>query len=526
MKKKKLIFALLIVVLMQLVLFPTILAEETNYYRTLNDTAYIMKNSYSIKNTGTGDAFNVKTTVLIGAVSNSAYQQNIRYKVTPWPKYSYVDSDGNIFAEILLDKVKASETKIITVEKQLVNGGVSYSKDIYQFNADYTEFKKKLGSSKYFQPGEKVESTASEIIKKAESFDTSKTKVELAKDIYDFVNLYIAYDINSAYANKGALSALRTAKGVCEEYASLFVALCRALDIPARIVTGYWIDSDDSLEMGIWNDVSGKAHAWPEFYLPDVGWIPAEPTFIYTYNGKRTPHKDYFANILPKEIHLMTGYQQNKIQKDINVSYSSYGKAAMKISFLEQKVMPVASLTASDAFSDISSSWAKDYINKLHSKGILFAKQENLYKPTDNVTRAEFAAYLVNALKLAPKTDAVIFKDVKDSDAYASFIKTASAYGLIQGSQGYFKPNDTITRQDAAVIMSRAIALLGTNSAAAMEPEFVDNSQVSPYAKAAVKVIYSMKIMSGKPGNIFDPKNFTTRAEVSKILDNFIIATE
>ncbi len=125
------------------------------------------------------------------------------------------------------------------------------------------------------------------------------------------------------------------------------------------------------------------------------------------------------------------------------------------------------------------------------------------------------------------KTSGITFKDVKDSSDYASFIKTAAAYKLIMGdSQGYFKPNDSITRQDAATIMGRAIEVLNIDYAVLLEPEFVDVNQVSAYAKSSVKLIYNMQIMTGKPGNLFEPKSFTTRAEVSKILDNFINATE
>ena len=65
--------------------------------------------------------------------------------------------------------------------------------------------------------------------------------------------------------------------GFCEHYASAFVNIMRAADIPARIVTGY--------QGGFRNDVDGyfeirqsDAHAWAEVWLPNQGWVRVDPT--------------------------------------------------------------------------------------------------------------------------------------------------------------------------------------------------------------------------------------------------------
>lgn len=522
--KRSIFLLIVIVMLLQLIVVP-INAEDTVYYSTIGAKGYKLMSSYELINTGYNSAFTVRAMVLVGAVSNSPYQQSINYKITPLPKYTYVDSAGNIFAEVVIDEIKSKETKKIIVEKEFINSGVSYSGEIYTMNGDYTEFKEGINNGQYYEPGEKVETTATEIAKKALTFDSSKTEVNLEKDIYDFVNLYISYDTDPLYANKGALSAIKTGKGVCDEYATLFTALSRAVGIPARVATGYWLT--EPLEAGAWNDVSEKGHAWAEFYLPKVGWIPVEPTYFLTVNGVRTPDNEHFANFNSNEVHLLNAYQSNDRESDIGISYSYYKTTEIDIKFGQQAVMPIAGMSSDYAFSDISSSWAKDYINKLYNKGILFGKYGKLYMPADKITRAEFSAFLVNTLRLDSKDSDIVFKDVNDDSDYAVFIKTAAAYGLIKGNpQGYFKPNDTITREDAAVIMQRAIDVLNVDYTAISEPSFNDMEQVSTYAKAAVKLIYSMKIMEGKPGDIFDPKNFTTRAEASKLLDNFINATE
>jgi len=70
-----------------------------------------------------------------------------------------------------------------------------------------------------------------------------------------------------------------TRLGFCEHYASAFVFLMRALDIPARVVTGY--------QGGEINPVDGNltvrqsdAHAWAEVWLPGRGWKRVDPTAV------------------------------------------------------------------------------------------------------------------------------------------------------------------------------------------------------------------------------------------------------
>jgi transglutaminase-like putative cysteine protease len=68
-----------------------------------------------------------------------------------------------------------------------------------------------------------------------------------------------------------------TREGFCEHYSSAFVTLMRALDIPARVVTGY--------QGGELNPVDGfvtvrqsDAHAWAEVWLDGRGWVRIDPT--------------------------------------------------------------------------------------------------------------------------------------------------------------------------------------------------------------------------------------------------------
>ena len=65
--------------------------------------------------------------------------------------------------------------------------------------------------------------------------------------------------------------------GFCEHIASAFVVLMRALDIPARIVTGYQGGEVNSVD-GFWTVRQSDAHAWTEVWLAGRGWVRVDPT--------------------------------------------------------------------------------------------------------------------------------------------------------------------------------------------------------------------------------------------------------
>ena len=65
--------------------------------------------------------------------------------------------------------------------------------------------------------------------------------------------------------------------GFCEHFASAFVVVMRALDVPARIVTGYQ-GADPVPVDGWWIVRQRHAHAWAEIWQPGEGWLRVDPT--------------------------------------------------------------------------------------------------------------------------------------------------------------------------------------------------------------------------------------------------------
>jgi len=92
-------------------------------------------------------------------------------------------------------------------------------------------------------------------------------EIDIVKSIYDYVIDNMEYTIRSR-RGRGAVKALQHGKGDCTEYADLFVAICRAKNIPARVVTGYTVGVDPT----------SSKHNWAEVYLQEYGWVPFDPS--------------------------------------------------------------------------------------------------------------------------------------------------------------------------------------------------------------------------------------------------------
>ncbi|MDP2922235.1 MAG: transglutaminase domain-containing protein [Candidatus Omnitrophota bacterium] len=110
-----------------------------------------------------------------------------------------------------------------------------------------------------------------------------KNPYEKAKALYDFVTGYIRYDRelarkvigDSGYEPRKPTDTLQDGKGICYDIAKLYVALCRAAGIPARVARGIaFMPQEDTKKY-----FEEIGHAWAEIYLPKYGWQIVDPTF-------------------------------------------------------------------------------------------------------------------------------------------------------------------------------------------------------------------------------------------------------
>jgi hypothetical protein len=113
-------------------------------------------------------------------------------------------------------------------------------------------------------------------------------------------------------------------------------------------------------------------------------------------------------------------------------------------------------------FKDVANHWAKSEVNNMGSRMVINGNGEGFFNPNDDITRAEFTAIVVRGLGLKLVKSNASFNDVKSNDWYERVIQTAYANDLINGfDEGSFKPNDKITREQAMTIIAKAMKITG-----------------------------------------------------------------
>lgn len=98
----------------------------------------------------------------------------------------------------------------------------------------------------------------------------------------------------------------RSQAGFCEHYASAFVFLMRAADVPARVVTGYQGGEVNPVD-GFMEVRQSDAHAWAEIWLGERGWIRVDPTAAVApervqRSARATPSNPVLSNLIDLDI--------------------------------------------------------------------------------------------------------------------------------------------------------------------------------------------------------------------------------
>jgi hypothetical protein len=179
------------------------------------------------------------------------------------------------------------------------------------------------------------------------------------------------------------------------------------------------------------------------------------------------------------------------------------------------------------SFDDVSpTGWAARDIAFAAARALFAGTSDSLFSPASTMTRAMFAQVLANleGIDRSANTKSV-FTDVPEGVWYAAAVAWAADNGIISGTgQGKFSPNDSITREQMAVILYNYAAYKGYELPATAAAEFADRDNVSSWAKEAVDAIAAAGILIGKPDGSFVPQDHATRAEVAAVFARFIRA--
>lgn len=171
-------------------------------------------------------------------------------------------------------------------------------------------------------------------------------------------------------------------------------------------------------------------------------------------------------------------------------------------------------------FADLREHWAKSDVELLASKLIVNGMTETSFAPERNVTRGEFVSLIVRALGIAEASaDAEEFNDVSASDWFSGAIGAAAKAGIVSGYEdGAFRPGDTISREQMAVILSNALRFAGKPATAPGKLTlyaFEDHADIRPWAEASAAQMVQARIFTGVTDTRFAPQDEVTRAQAA-----------
>ncbi|MBU5354688.1 Ig-like domain-containing protein [Paenibacillus barcinonensis] len=182
-------------------------------------------------------------------------------------------------------------------------------------------------------------------------------------------------------------------------------------------------------------------------------------------------------------------------------------------------------------FGDVTNHWGKDAVNDMGSRMIVEGVGNGSFKPDRAVTRAEFAAIVVRGLGLRAENGVTPFSDVQTTDWYNGAIHTAHAYGLINGFEdGTFHPEETITREQAMVILAKAMTITGLKNGLSLGSEtldvtlqpFQDEAALSSWARSSAVDSVKSGLVEGRSQSLLVPEGKITRAEIATIMQRLL----
>ena len=179
---------------------------------------------------------------------------------------------------------------------------------------------------------------------------------------------------------------------------------------------------------------------------------------------------------------------------------------------------PISSFAAG-RFTDTAGHWAENYINTVANEKIITGYPDGRFLPNKAVTRAEFATMINKALGNSDSAT-LSFKDVSHGAWYYNDVSKALAAAYTAGyDDNTFRPNNPITRQEAAVMISRIIPVYGSGGNL---KSYSDYRTISDWAYSALEKVNGKGYIGAYTDGKIHPSDPLTRAQTAKIICDII----
>lgn len=202
------------------------------------------------------------------------------------------------------------------------------------------------------------------------------------------------------------------------------------------------------------------------------------------------------------------------------VKNARYDPGTGTVGFMPHHFSQYAPVYSTVTFNDLATvDWAIESVEALAAREIVSGTGDGAFEPDRLVSRAEFVHMLVQSLDLAVDGTHGRFSDVEPGAWYADSIATAERLGIVHGkSDGSFGAQDSITREDMAVLVHRAATALDIELARTDAVSFTDSASISAYAVEAVHAMQSSGLILGMDDGTFQPGSYASRAQAAVMM--------
>ena len=133
------------------------------------------------------------------------------------------------------------------------------------------------GTDERFPPGFFLRPTALTEVNPAMAAFSRGRRAEAESDTLGFLHMlmseiseHMTFDEDPTHSGTSGAEAFSLKRGVCQDYAHIFIACARSGGVPARFVSGHFLRADGAL-------YQEAGHAWAEAFVPDLGWVGFDP---------------------------------------------------------------------------------------------------------------------------------------------------------------------------------------------------------------------------------------------------------
>jgi hypothetical protein len=163
--------------------------------------------------------------------------------------------------------------------------------------------------------------------------------------------------------------------------------------------------------------------------------------------------------------------------------------------------------------------WARSFIDALSARGIVSGFAGDYFRPDRSVTRAEFAALLQDAFDQKSGQSAAGFKDIQSDFWAVRAIDSATQTGFLKGYPGnIFRPQQEVPKAQVLVALASGLNLPVSSSAQVLQ-SYNDANQIPDYATEKIAAATQAGLVVNNPDpKLLNPNRNATRAEVAAII--------